>query len=89
MGQMDEVITINFAGTMFHPNYLTGYCMATRASDWVQEAQNEMAKVWKISVMLPNLKAGVILDIVRGKRKMTYEGFTLIIHPPKPIYEEE
>jgi hypothetical protein len=79
---MNEEIRVNFEGTMFHPNYITGYCMSARAGMWIQSTQDEATKVWMLSTMLPNLKAGIILDIVNGKRKIEYEGFTLIIHPP-------
>jgi hypothetical protein len=79
---MNKEIRVNFKGTMFHPNYITGYCMNTRASDWNQNAQDEMAKIWQMSMCLPNLKAGIIIDMVKGRRKIEYEDFTLIIHPP-------
>jgi len=84
---MSEAIRVDFKGTMVHPNYITGFCMNTDASDWNQDAQKEMAKVWQISICLPNLQAGVILDMVNGRRKIEYDGHTLIIHPL--ITEEE
>ena len=84
---MDEEIRVNFKGSFVHPNYITGYCMATRASDWNRVAQKEMAAVWQMSICLPNLQAGIILDMVQGRRKIEYEDNTLIIHPP--INEEE
>ena len=84
---MSEAIRVDFKGTMVHPNYITGFCMNTSADDWNSNAQNEMAKVWQMSICLPNLQAGVILDMVNGRRKVEYEDDTLIIHPP--ITEEK
>lgn len=85
---MDEEIRVNFAGTFIHPNYITGYCMHTSAGDWNQNAQDEMAKVWQMSMCLPNLEAGIIIDMVKGRRKIEYEGNVLIIHPPSTDEEE-
>ena len=78
---MTDIIRIDFSGTFVHPNYITGFCMNTRASDWNQHAQKEMAMLWQISMCLPNLKAGIIIDMVTGRRKVEYEDNILIIHP--------
>ena len=77
----EDIIKINFKGTMIHPNYITGFCMHTRAGDWNKDAQNEMAKVWQMSMCLPSLKAGIIIDMVQGRRKIEYEDNVLLIHP--------
>ena len=83
-----EEIQIPFGGTIYHPNYITGFCMASRPTDWNKEMQPIIGRLFAIATILPNLKAGTIIDIAYGKRKVTWEDKTLTIHK-KEVEEDE
>ena len=75
-----EEIKIPFGGTMFHANYITGFCMNARPSDWNDEMQSVIGRLFAIASILPALEAGTILDIAYGKRKVSHMNNILTIH---------
>ena len=80
MADETEEIEISFEGTMFHPNYITGWCMNVRPADWDDSMQPIIGRLFAIATALPGLTAGTILDIAYEKRKVSWEDYTLTIH---------
>ena len=75
-----EEIKIEFGKNSFiHPSYIR-YCLSSSVTDWNRDAQTEAVRVWQLCTLLPNLEAGVLVDLVKGKRKYSIEDTELIIH---------
>ena len=62
-----------------HPSYID-YCMNTTKSEWNDNAQTEAVRIWQLSLLFPNLEAGILVDLVKGKRKYSYDEETIYIH---------
>ena len=62
-----------------HPSYID-YCMNTTKSEWNDNAQTEAVRIWQLSFLFPNLEAGILVDLVKGKRKYSYDEETIYIH---------
>ena len=80
-------VEIDFEGSMVHPNYITGWCMNSHSKDWNKGTQAVLGRLFAISSCLTQIPAGVALDIAKGERKVTHEGWVLTIHPR--VIEEE
>ena len=62
-----------------HPSYIE-YCMNTTKSEWNEDAQTEAVRIWQLSFLFPNLEAGILVDLVNGRRKYSYDYETIYIH---------
>lgn len=62
-----------------HPSYID-YCMNTTKSEWNDNAQTEAVRIWQLSFLFPNLEAGILVDLVKGRRKYSYDEETIYIH---------
>tara|TARA_R100000329_G_scaffold115910_1_gene95316 strand:- start:3999 stop:4253 length:255 start_codon:yes stop_codon:yes gene_type:complete len=81
----DKEIKIRCGKNSFvHPSYID-YCMTTSKVDWNEDAQTEAIRIWQLCFLFPNLEAGVLIDLVKGKRKYSYDDETIYIH----VEEEE
>lgn len=82
----DKEIKIHFKERSFvHPSYID-YCMETTVDEWTGMAITEAIRIRHLALLLPNIEAGVIVDVATGKRKYSYDDTTIIIHK---IEEEE
>ena len=62
-----------------HPSYVE-YCLSSSPNEWNKDAQTEAVRVWQLCTLLPNLEAGILVDLVKGRRKYSIEDTKLIIH---------
>ena len=75
----DKEIKIRCENSFVHPSYID-YCMTTSKGHWNEDAQTEAVRIWQLSFMFPNLEAGVLIDLVKGRRKYSYDDETIYIH---------
>tara|TARA_R100000329_G_scaffold43562_2_gene40738 strand:+ start:491 stop:667 length:177 start_codon:yes stop_codon:yes gene_type:complete len=54
--------------------------MNTTKSEWNEDAQTEAVRIWQLSFLFPNLEAGILVDLVKGRRKYSYDDETIYIH---------
>ena len=53
--------------------------MNTTKSEWNEDAQTEAVRIWQLSFLFPNLEAGILVDLVKGRRKYSYDYETIYI----------
>lgn len=76
----DNEIKIHFKKNSFvHPSYIDR-CMATTHREWNETGQTEALRLWQLSLMFPNLEAGVLIEVVKGRRNYRYDDETLTIY---------
>jgi hypothetical protein len=88
MIKKDEEVKIHFKERSFvHPSYIH-YCMETTVEEWTGAAIKEAIRIRHLALLLPNIEAGVIVDVATGKRKYSYDDTTITIHGIKDWEEE-